>query len=68
MCFNLYCVCLKSITLCNCLSPSTSASLPHFFQNIGEFGAKKYFTDQRAANTIQLFVAIKGDFSGLFFF
>ena len=38
------------------------------FQNIGEFGAKRYFRYRQAANTIQLVVAIKGHFSGLFFF
>ena len=58
--------CLKSITRCNCLSPSVS-SMPRIFQSIGESGAKKYFTDHRTANTVQLFVAIKGNLSGLFF-
>ena len=43
-------------------------SSPQLFQNIGEFGAKKYFADRRTANTIQLFVAINISFSGLFFF
>ena len=38
------------------------------FRNNGEFGAKKYFTDHRAANTNQLFVVLRGNFSGLFFF
>ena len=51
------CVCLKSKTLCNCLSFS---SFSHTFRNNGEFGSKKYFTDHRTANRIQLFVAIKG--------
>ena len=37
------------------------------FRNTGEFGAKKYFTDHQTANTIQLFVALKWTFSGLFF-
>ena len=36
---SVYFVCLKNITYCNCLSPS-SYSLPHFVQNIGKFGAK----------------------------
>ena len=31
-------------------------------------GNKKYFTDYQTANTVQLFVAIKGTFFGLFFF
>ena len=64
-----YCVYLKSIALYTFLSPSSSsASLPHFLRNIRELGAKKYFTDHRIATRIQLFVAIKGNFSGLFFF
>ena len=56
---NNYCVCLKSKTLRNCRS---SSFLHYFFQNNGEFGAKKYFTDHRTADTNQLFVP------GLFFF
>ena len=60
----LYCVCLKSKTLRNCLS--SSAFLHHFYRNNensnGEFGAKKYFTGRSTADTIQLFVAIKGIF------
>ena len=44
------------------------AVAPHLFvffhRNNGEFGAKIYFTDLRTANTIQFFVAIKGNFSG----
>ena len=38
-----------------------------FFQIMGECGTKKYFTDHQAVNKIQSFVAIKGNFSGLFF-
>ena len=30
--------------------------------------SKIYFTEQQTANAIQLFVVIKGNFSGLFFF
>ena len=41
---------------------------PLLFRNNGEVGAKKYSTDHQTANTVQLFVAIKGHFSGLFFF
>ena len=37
-------------------------------RNIGEFRAKKYFTDYRTANTIKLVFGVKGSFSGLFFF
>ena len=47
-------------------SPSSSSPKP--FQNIGEFGAKNYFVDHETTSTIQLFVATKGNFSGLFFF
>ena len=43
-------------------------SSPPLLRNNGEFGAKSFFTDFRTANTIQLFVAIKKTFSGLFFF
>ena len=44
-----------------------SFSSPQLFGNIGKFVTKKYLTDHRTANTIQLFFAIKGNFSGLFF-
>ena len=60
-----YYVCLKSKMLCICRF-SSSSSL-RLFRNIGEFGAKKYFTDNQTADTIKLFVFIKGNFSGLFF-
>ena len=63
-----YCVCLKSKTLCSCQFSLSSLFSPWLFRNICEFGAKKYFADHRTANTIQLFVATKGSFSGLFFF
>ena len=35
---------------------------PLIFRNNGEFGAKKYFTDHRTADTIQLFVTKKDIF------
>ena len=38
------------------------------FRNVGASEVKKYFTDHRTANTVQLFVAIKGNFSDLFSF
>ena len=41
---------------------------PPLFRNNGRFGAKKYFTDIQTANTVQLFTAIKGNFSGLLIF
>ena len=46
-------------------SPSSSLQL---FRSIGEFEVEKYFTGHQLANTIQLFVALKEGFSGLFFF
>ena len=58
-----FCVCLKNKTLRNCLFFFFSIT----FQNDGEFGAKTCLIDLRAATTIQLFVAIKRNFSGLFF-
>ena len=59
---------LKSKTVWICqFSPSPSSSALHHHNTV-EFRAKKYFTEQRIADTIQLFVATKGIFSGLFFF
>ena len=62
---HIFCVCVKRQTFCNCLcscSPSfDSASL---IRNIGEFGAKNYFTDHRTANTIQLFFPTKRKYFG----
>ena len=50
-----YCVCVKPITLCNCLCSSSSSSScfsASVIRNIEEFGAKNYFTDHQTANTI----------------
>ena len=47
---------------------SSSSSLSKLFRNIVGLGAKEYITDYQTANTVQLYVAIKGNFSGLFFF
>ena len=55
ICMVNYCVCVKRITLCNCLCSSSCFSTS-LIRNIGEFGAKKYLTDHWTANTIQLFV------------
>ena len=41
---------------------------PPLFRNYRKLGAKKYFTDHWTANTIQLFVAIKGNFLWSIFF
>ena len=51
-----------------------SPSSTELICNIEKFGAKKYVTDHRIASflllfiLIQLFIALKGNFSGLFFF
>ena len=50
-----YCVCVKRVTLCNCLCSSCYCFSASFIGNIGEFGAKNYFTDHRTANTIHGF-------------
>ena len=56
-------------TLCICrFTPSSSSSPLRLFRNIGEFGAKRYFTENPLANTSQLFLNIKGNSPGLFFF
>ena len=55
-----FCVCVKRITLCNCLysssssrpSPRSSREFASVIRNIGKFGAKNYFTDHQTANTI----------------
>ena len=57
-----YCVYLKSITFYNCLF------LLLLCLNMGEFAAKKYFTNHQTANTIHLFIAVKGNCSSLFLF
>ena len=62
-----YWVCVKRIAHCNCRCSSFRFSAS-FIGNIGEFGAKEYFTDHRTANTLKLFVSIKVILSGLFFF
>ena len=43
-------------------------SSPRLFRNIGKVGAKRYSTDHRAVNAVQLSVVIKGNFSGLLFY
>ena len=62
-----FCVCLKSKTVCVCRFSPSSSSFLRLIRDIGEFGAKHYFTDHRTANQVLLFVAITGNFSGLFF-
>ena len=50
-----YWVCVKRITLCNCLcSSSSSCFSASLIWNTGEFGAKNYFTDHQTANTMVL--------------
>ena len=65
-----FCVCVKRTTLCNCLCSSSASSRfsASRIRNIGEFGAKKYFSDQRTANTIQSFVPIRRNFFGSILF
>ena len=49
-----YCVCVKCITLCNCLcssSPSSSRDFASVIPNIEKFEAKSYFTDHQTGNT-----------------
>ena len=46
----IHCVCVKRITLCNCLCSSSCCFSASFIQNIGEFGATNYFTDHWRAN------------------
>ena len=68
-CFPVNCVkFLRTFFLTEHLWTTASASSPQLFGNIQEFRVKEYFTDHQTANTIQLLVAIKGIFSGLFFF
>ena len=51
------CVCVKRITLCNCLcsSPSSSHDFASVIRNIGKFGAKNYFTDHQEPDAIYYF-------------
>ena len=58
---------LRLIVKHNALKLPVFPSSVEIFQNIGEF-VKKYFTDHRTCNTIQLFVATDGNFSVEFFF
>ena len=52
-----------------CSSSPSSCFSANLIRNIGEFGAKKYFTDHRAANAIQLYLFLqKRNFLDLFFF
>ena len=48
--------------------PSSFSPSPQPRRNIGEFRATRYITDYQTANKMQLFVAMKGSFSDLFFF
>ena len=57
-----YCVCVKRLTLCNCLCSSYSRFSASVIQNIREFRANNYFTDHLTTNTIQLFVPTKRKF------
>ena len=56
------CVCVKRLTLCNCLCSSSSRFSASVIQNIREFRANNCFADHLTTNTIQLFVPIKRKF------
>ena len=51
--FILYCHAANFKTMSHCFKSNNLS------RNNGEFGAKKYFTDHRAAKAIQLFVAMR---------
>ena len=53
-CFFLYFY-VKHITFWNCLCSSSSRDSVNVIRNIGEFGAKNYFTEHRTANKIHGF-------------
>ena len=50
-----YCVRVKHIMLCNYLWSSSCCFPASVIWNIGEFGAKNYFTGHQTANTIHGF-------------
>ena len=51
-----FCICVKRLTSCNCLcSSSSSCHSARLIWNIGEFGAKSYFTHHWTANSIHDF-------------
>ena len=58
--------CLKNKTLYNLLS--SSSFLDHFSRIMGNSEQKKYLADLWTADIIQLFIAVKGNLSGLIFF
>ena len=51
--FQTFCVCVKRITLCNCLCSSSpfSRDFASVARNIGKVGAKSYFRDHGTTNT-----------------
>ena len=51
-----FCVCVKCITLCNYLCSSSCYFSASLIRNIGEFGAKSYFTDHRRGNALHGFL------------
>ena len=66
---------IKSCTLLRLLEKQNALHLPVFsiffsttFRKYRENRSQNYFTDHQTDNTIQLFVATKINFSGLFFF
>ena len=65
MLMQFFCVWLSRVMLCNCLV--ICFLFARLFGNIGEFGAKEYFTSPEAANTVHLVVDITGNFSEPFY-
>ena len=62
--FLTFCVCMKRM----CSSSPSSHFSASLIRNMGEFGAKRYFTDHQKTHTIQLFVFIKRKFFGSILF
>ena len=62
-----FCVCFKSITLRNCFS-SSSSFVHHFLAITGNSEQKSILQTFGPLMQYRFFVAMKGNFSGLFFF
>ena len=69
VCFSKNLACFILLEQQNALQlPVFSILFSTTFLEYRDFGAKNYFTDQWTVNAIQIFVAMKRNFSGLFFF
>ena len=62
-----YCICLKSITLCNCLSPS-SVSLAHFFPEYRGIRSKNIFNPANSQHNSVICHYRRKFFWSIFFF